>query len=99
MLGDARSNYSDLHEETLRHLAGSVRRSFWLNPEHQRNWGTGDSAAPTYADIVPMIECRNMAQAQRLRPRPGLVTRCGSARRRGSAASACAPCGTTRTRG
>ncbi|GAA4819008.1 VWA domain-containing protein [Nocardioides caeni] len=62
ILGDARSNYSDLHEDALRQLAGSVKRSFWLNPEHQRNWGTGDSAAPTYADIVPMIECRNLTQ-------------------------------------
>ncbi|MCL2542502.1 MAG: VWA domain-containing protein [Nocardioidaceae bacterium] len=62
VLGDARSNYSDLHEETLRRLTGSVRRCFWLNPEHERNWGTGDSAAPTYSRIVPMIECRNLEQ-------------------------------------
>ncbi|AIY19157.1 VWA domain-containing protein [Pimelobacter simplex] len=62
ILGDARSNYSDLHEDTLKQLAGSVKRTFWLNPEHQRNWGTGDSAAPTYAEIVRMIECRNLTQ-------------------------------------
>lgn len=62
ILGDARSNYSDLHQDTLAELAGSVRRSFWLNPEHQRNWGTGDSATATYAEIVQMIECRNLAQ-------------------------------------
>ncbi len=64
ILGDARSNYSDLHEDALRRLTGAVKRSFWLNPEHERNWGTGDSAAPTYSDIVPMIECRNLAQLQ-----------------------------------
>lgn len=64
ILGDARSNYSDLHEDTLRRLTGAVKRSFWLNPEHERNWGTGDSAAPTYGEIVPMIECRNLAQLQ-----------------------------------
>jgi uncharacterized protein with von Willebrand factor type A (vWA) domain len=62
ILGDARSNYSDLHEDTLRTLAGSVKRAFWLNPEHERNWGTGDSAAPTYGEIVRMIECRNLTQ-------------------------------------
>src|SRR4051794_25502322 len=28
ILGDARSNYSDLHEDTLKRLAGSVKRSF-----------------------------------------------------------------------
>ncbi|HVK27368.1 MAG TPA: VWA domain-containing protein [Nocardioides sp.] len=64
ILGDARSNYSDLHEDTLRRLTGAVKRSFWLNPEHERNWGTGDSAAPTYGEIVKMIECRNLAQLQ-----------------------------------
>ncbi|KRB78538.1 hypothetical protein ASE01_04570 [Nocardioides sp. Root190] len=62
ILGDARSNYSDLHDDTLRQLAGSVKRAFWLNPEHERNWGTGDSAAPTYSQIVQMIECRNLTQ-------------------------------------
>ncbi|UMG94516.1 VWA domain-containing protein [Nocardioides sp. TF02-7] len=41
VLGDARSNYSDLHEDALRRLVGSVRRAHWLNPEHQRQWGTG----------------------------------------------------------
>jgi hypothetical protein len=62
ILGDARSNYSDLHEDTLKQLAASVKRSFWLNPEHQRNWGTGDSAALPYGEIVRMIECRNLTQ-------------------------------------
>jgi uncharacterized protein with von Willebrand factor type A (vWA) domain len=62
ILGDGRSNYSDLHDDVLRRLAGSVRRSWWLNPEHRRNWGTGDSAAPTYGEIVPMVECRNLTQ-------------------------------------
>lgn len=64
ILGDARSNYSDLHEDSLRRLTGAVKRSFWLNPEHERNWGTGDSAAPTYGEIVQMIECRNLTQLQ-----------------------------------
>ncbi len=62
VLGDARSNYSDLAEGVLRDLAGTARHSWWLNPEHHRHWGTGDSAAPTYADIVPMVECRNLSQ-------------------------------------
>ncbi|HYG95060.1 MAG TPA: VWA domain-containing protein [Nocardioides sp.] len=64
ILGDARSNYSDLHEDVLRRLAGSVRQAYWLNPEHERNWGTGDSAAPVYKEIVPMIECRNLSQLE-----------------------------------
>jgi uncharacterized protein len=62
ILGDARSNYSDLAEGTLKQLAGTARHSWWLNPEHRRHWGTGDSAAPTYGAIVPMVECRNLTQ-------------------------------------
>ncbi|KAA1427673.1 vWA domain-containing protein [Nocardioides antri] len=64
ILGDARSNYSDLEDATLRRLAGSVRRSYWLNPEPQSSWGAGDSAAQTYREIVSMIECRNLTQLQ-----------------------------------
>jgi uncharacterized protein with von Willebrand factor type A (vWA) domain len=62
VLGDARSNYSDLAEEVLRELAGAARHAWWLNPEHPRHWDTGDSAAARYAAIVPMVECRNLAQ-------------------------------------
>ncbi|WP_246081694.1 vWA domain-containing protein [Nocardioides litoris] len=62
VLGDARSNYSDLHEDVLRDLAGTARHAWWLNPEHRRHWGTGDSAARAYGEIVPMVECRNLTQ-------------------------------------
>jgi len=62
VLGDARSNYSDLALPVLGDLAGRSRSSWWLNPEHPRHWGTGDSAADAYGEIVPMVECRNLAQ-------------------------------------
>jgi uncharacterized protein len=62
VLGDARSNYSDLALPVLRDLAGSVRHAWWLNPEHTRHWDTGDSAARAYGEIVPMVECRNLGQ-------------------------------------
>lgn len=62
ILGDARSNYSDLADDVLKGLAGSAKHAWWLNPEHVRHWGTGDSAAPTYGAIVPMVECRNLTQ-------------------------------------
>ncbi|WP_457207017.1 vWA domain-containing protein [Nocardioides sp. P5_C9_2] len=62
VLGDARSNHSDLALDTLRGLAASARHAWWLNPEHTRHWGTGDSAARAYGEIVPMVECRNLAQ-------------------------------------
>jgi uncharacterized protein with von Willebrand factor type A (vWA) domain len=62
ILGDARSNYSDLSVPVLRDLAGRVRHAYWLNPEHPRHWDTGDSAATAYADVVSMVECRNLTQ-------------------------------------
>jgi uncharacterized protein with von Willebrand factor type A (vWA) domain len=62
VLGDARSNYSDLALPVLRELAGAARHAWWLNPEHPRHWDTGDSAAGPYGAIVPMVECRNLAQ-------------------------------------
>ncbi|MGZ5405121.1 MAG: VWA domain-containing protein, partial [Nocardioides sp.] len=62
ILGDARSNYSDLSLPVLRGLADAARHAWWLNPEHPRHWDTGDSAAGPYGEIVPMVECRNLAQ-------------------------------------
>lgn len=62
VLGDGRSNYSDLALPVLRDLAGRARHAWWLNPEHPRHWGTGDSAADRYGELVPMVECRNLAQ-------------------------------------
>ena len=62
VLGDARSNYSDLNLDVLRRLAGSARHAWWLNPEHRRHWDTGDSAAGRYGEVVPMVECRNLTQ-------------------------------------
>jgi uncharacterized protein with von Willebrand factor type A (vWA) domain len=62
VLGDARSNYTDLALPVLRQMAYDARHSWWLNPEHRRHWDTGDSAAREYGAIVPMVECRNLTQ-------------------------------------
>ena len=62
ILGDARSNYSDLSVPVLGDLAGSAKHAWWLNPEHRRHWDTGDSAAGAYGEVVPMVECRNLTQ-------------------------------------
>jgi uncharacterized protein with von Willebrand factor type A (vWA) domain len=62
ILGDARSNYSDLAVPVLQEMADSARHAWWLNPEHRRHWGTGDSAAGPYGAVVPMVECRNLTQ-------------------------------------
>ncbi|WP_110207777.1 vWA domain-containing protein [Nocardioides daejeonensis] len=62
ILGDARSNYADPKLEPFKAMVERSRHAWWLNPEHPRNWGAGDSIAPTYAEIVPMVECRNITQ-------------------------------------
>ncbi|GAA2803903.1 vWA domain-containing protein [Saccharopolyspora taberi] len=62
ILGDARNNHYDPVPEALGRLADRCRRTLWLNPEPRAAWGTGDSAAPVYADRVEMAECRNLAQ-------------------------------------
>lgn len=62
VLGDARTNNSDPNLPAVRQIAERARRVYWLNPEQHSRWGTGDSAAPSYADLVEMHECRNARQ-------------------------------------
>ncbi len=62
VLGDARSNYSDLALPVVKELVHASRKAFWLNPEHPNNWNTGDSAAADYQQLLPMVECRNLIQ-------------------------------------
>ena len=62
ILGDARANYASLGDDALRELAAAAKRTIWLNPEPERSWGLGDSAAMVYRDIVEMAECRNLEQ-------------------------------------
>jgi uncharacterized protein with von Willebrand factor type A (vWA) domain len=62
VLGDARSNYGDPDVPVLQRLAGRARRAHWLNPERRGAWDTGDSCATEVGRVVPMVECRNLAQ-------------------------------------
>jgi uncharacterized protein with von Willebrand factor type A (vWA) domain len=62
ILGDARSNYGDLALPILTELVERAKHAYWLNPERRAIWDTGDSRASEYAAIVPMVECRNLAQ-------------------------------------
>ncbi|GAB2467363.1 VWA domain-containing protein [Jatrophihabitans fulvus] len=62
ILGDARSNYGELALPTLRTLVGRAKHAHWLNPERRAAWDTGDSRASDYGAVVPMVECRNLAQ-------------------------------------
>ena len=42
-VGDARNNYNDPRLDLVEHIKRRCRRIIWLNPEHPRQWGTGDS--------------------------------------------------------
>ncbi|MFP5022228.1 vWA domain-containing protein [Pseudonocardia phyllosphaerae] len=62
VLGDGRTNHRDPNLRALRTMAAAARHAHWLNPEAERLWGTGDSAAPAYGEVLPMHECRTAEQ-------------------------------------
>ncbi|MEU9627340.1 VWA domain-containing protein [Streptomyces luteogriseus] len=66
VLGDARTNRSDPNLPAVRQIAERARRVHWLNPEQRSRWGSGDSVAPAYAELVAMHECRNARQLSAL---------------------------------
>ena len=64
VLGDARNKLPGSGVAAAQ--AGLVDRSrhaYWLNPEPRRYWGSGDSAADRYGEVIEMVECRNVAQS------------------------------------
>jgi uncharacterized protein with von Willebrand factor type A (vWA) domain len=65
VLGDARTNYRSPGAAALRTLVHQARHAYWLNPEPRQYWTSGDSAASTYAEVMPMVECRNVDQLER----------------------------------
>ncbi|HEY2192528.1 MAG TPA: VWA domain-containing protein [Actinomycetospora sp.] len=62
VLGDARTNHQDAALGVLAGIVARARHAHWLNPEPERQWGTGDSAAREYGRVMPMHECRTAAQ-------------------------------------
>ena len=64
--GDGRSNYHDPNAEALRDIARSARALFWLNPESQRYWDTGDSIMGIYAPWCDDVsEVKSLRQLER----------------------------------
>ena len=62
VLGDGRTNYRPPGLPVLADLVRRARSAHWLNPEPRRMWGSGDSAADRYGEVIDMVECRNAAQ-------------------------------------
>ncbi|MCL2533019.1 MAG: VWA domain-containing protein [Nocardiaceae bacterium] len=62
VLGDGRNNYRDPGLAALEHLVSVAKHAHWLNPEPRGQWGTGDSAALVYNEVIDMHECRSAQQ-------------------------------------
>lgn len=75
--GDARNNYREPGTVYLDRIAERARALFWLNPEPERFWDTGDSVMSRYAQACDHIEqVRTLRQLERFVERAALpVTR------------------------
>jgi uncharacterized protein with von Willebrand factor type A (vWA) domain len=62
VLGDGRNNYRNPSTDILARMVSASRHAHWLNPEPRHLWGSGDSAVPRYAEVIPMHECRSAKQ-------------------------------------
>lgn len=66
ILGDARNNELPARQELLREMAARLRQVYWLNPEAQNRWGSGDSVMPQYLPACRRaMSCRNLDQLER----------------------------------
>ncbi len=73
--GDARSNYHDPNAAALRAIARRARSLFWLNPEPNRYWDTGDSLMGVYAPWCDAVyEVRSIRQLERFVERAAVPT-------------------------
>lgn len=65
ILGDARNNYRAPRAEVLKGLAAKAKKIYWLNPEPEPYWDSGDSAASAYAGFTDgMFEVRTLRQLE-----------------------------------
>ncbi len=63
VLGDGRNNYNPPRFDLMKQLQRRARKLIWFNPEHPRQWGSGDSDMLEYAPICDSVYVvRNLAQ-------------------------------------
>lgn len=63
ILGDGRNNYNSPRIDLMKQMQKKARRLIWFNPEHRRQWGTGDSDMLEYEPICDSVyQVRNLAQ-------------------------------------
>jgi uncharacterized protein with von Willebrand factor type A (vWA) domain len=66
LLGDARNNYHASQSWVVKELQDRARHVYWLNPEPQAYWNSGDSIVGEYAVFCDdVIECRTLRQLER----------------------------------
>lgn len=63
ILGDGRNNFLDPRIDAFREIKKRARRIIWLNPEHSRLWGSGDSdMLQYYPHCNSVTQVSNLAQ-------------------------------------
>jgi uncharacterized protein len=66
ILGDARNNYHASQAWICKEIQRKARKLFWLNPEPQAYWNTGDSIVGDYGTYCDgTFEVRNLRQLER----------------------------------
>ena len=55
ILGDGRNNYNDPNLRDFEDIKRRARKVVWFNPEHPRQWGTGDSDMPKYVPLCDAV--------------------------------------------
>jgi uncharacterized protein len=55
VLGDGRNNYNDPNLRDFEAIRRRARKVVWFNPEHPRQWGTGDSDMPKYLPLCDTV--------------------------------------------
>jgi uncharacterized protein with von Willebrand factor type A (vWA) domain len=54
-VGDGRNNYNNPRLDLMDRIKRRSKRIIWLNPEHPRQWGTGDSDLPAYVPYAHAV--------------------------------------------
>jgi uncharacterized protein len=55
VLGDGRNNYNDPRLDCITTIKRHARRVLWFTPEHQGQWGSGDSDMNRYAPLMDSV--------------------------------------------
>jgi hypothetical protein len=77
LTGDARNNYRDSRGDVMAGIAEASRAVYWLNPEPQTYWDTGDSIMSAFA-----VHCDGVFEVRNLRQLEGFVEELATPRRR-----------------